>query len=119
MRLWPALCVVAGAASVAVALEPLSPPSPLGPCGPIGRRHEHVELRTTDLKKLARTPSSGSSSWTSRHVIRRGTRAASISAVARAPASHGRKTSTSSWSRMPGFASADGSVPSSIAICRP
>ena len=56
MRLWPALCVIAGAASLAVALEPLLPPAPLGPCGPIGRRHEHVELRTTDLKKLARTP---------------------------------------------------------------
>jgi hypothetical protein len=55
MRLWPALWVVAGAASLVAAIEP-PPPSPLGPCGPIARRHEHVELRTTDLKKLARTP---------------------------------------------------------------
>jgi hypothetical protein len=55
MRLWPALWVVAGAASLVAAIGPPSP-SALGPCGPIGRRHDHVELRTTDLKKLARTP---------------------------------------------------------------
>jgi hypothetical protein len=56
MRCWPALWVLAGAASLVAAIEPPAPPSPLGPCGPTGRRHEHVELRTTDLKKLARTP---------------------------------------------------------------
>jgi hypothetical protein len=53
MRLWPALWVVAGAASVVASSHP---PSPLGPSGPIARRHDHVELRTTELKKLARTP---------------------------------------------------------------
>jgi hypothetical protein len=47
-----ALCVLAGA-TAATALET---PAALGPCGPVGRRHEHVELRTLDLRKLARTP---------------------------------------------------------------
>jgi hypothetical protein len=31
-------------------------PPALGPCGPIGRRHEHVELKAIELKKLVRTP---------------------------------------------------------------
>ena len=31
-------------------------PPPLGPCGPVGRRHEHVELKAIELKKMVRTP---------------------------------------------------------------
>src|SRR5262249_47991263 len=31
-------------------------PVALGTCGPIARRHEHVEVKTLDLKRLARTP---------------------------------------------------------------
>ena len=52
MGLATALCVLAAATS-AFALDV---PVALGPCGPVGRRHEHVELRTLDLKKLSRTP---------------------------------------------------------------
>jgi hypothetical protein len=47
-----ALCLLAGATSAFAA----ETPAPLGACGPVGRRHEHVELRTLDLRKLARTP---------------------------------------------------------------
>jgi hypothetical protein len=46
------LCVLI-AAGTAAAIE--TPPA-LGPCGPIGRRHEHVEIRAFELRKLARTP---------------------------------------------------------------
>lgn len=52
-RLTAALVVAASLAGGAHAIE--TPPA-LGRCGPVTRRHEHVELRTFDLKKLARTP---------------------------------------------------------------
>jgi hypothetical protein len=41
---------------VAGLADAIETPPPLGTCGPISRRHEHVELRTRDLRKLARTP---------------------------------------------------------------
>jgi hypothetical protein len=52
-QLTGALVLAAVLASAAHAIET---PPPLGTCGPVGRRHEHVEQRTLDLKKLSRTP---------------------------------------------------------------
>ena len=49
-----AVLVVVLAVGTAAGAEP--PPVALGTCGPVARRHEHVELRTLDLRKLARTP---------------------------------------------------------------
>jgi hypothetical protein len=48
-----AVVVVLLAAARAAAIET---PPPLGACGPIHRRHDHVEVETHELKKLARTP---------------------------------------------------------------
>ena len=47
-----ALAAVLLAAAAGAAGEP----APLGACGPIARRHEHVEVKTLVLKRLARTP---------------------------------------------------------------
>jgi hypothetical protein len=49
-----ALLGILVAAGTALGAE--APAEPLGACGPVARRHEHVELRTLDLRKLARTP---------------------------------------------------------------
>jgi hypothetical protein len=40
----------------AVGASAIETPSGLATCGPVGRRHEHVEVRASDLRKLARTP---------------------------------------------------------------
>jgi hypothetical protein len=42
--------------TVTGAARAIETPPPLGRCGPVARRHEHVELRTFELKRLARTP---------------------------------------------------------------
>jgi hypothetical protein len=46
----------AALAFAAATAAPIETPPPLGACGPIARRHEHVEVRTQDLKKLGKTP---------------------------------------------------------------
>jgi hypothetical protein len=48
--------VAAGAFFLAGIAHAIETPPPLGTCEPIGRRHEHVELRTSELRKLAHTP---------------------------------------------------------------
>ncbi|HXJ35411.1 MAG TPA: hypothetical protein VMS22_15365 [Candidatus Eisenbacteria bacterium] len=43
-------------ATIALCAGATETPLPLGPCGPIARRHEHVDVATHELRKLARTP---------------------------------------------------------------
>ncbi len=54
MRRRAALVVVWSACALVMAASAraIDTPPPLGTCGPIGRRHEHVELKGVELKKL-------------------------------------------------------------------
>lgn len=50
------LTALAAVLVAAVGASAADGPAPLGTCGPIARRHEHVEVKTLELRRLARTP---------------------------------------------------------------